>query len=80
MSFFFHLRRKRSDSDFVVSTKRIAQDLFPAWHLLTQECGNEVINFISVRRVVKLEIDVGAEVVLGTEHFEPLQEKRDTCG
>lgn len=41
----------------------------------TQKSGDVVVNFISVGRVVKLQVDVGAEIVLGAENLETLVAK-----
>lgn len=40
--------------------------------LLTQKRGDVVVEVISVAGLVKLQIDVRAEVVFGTEHLQPL--------
>lgn len=41
----------------------------------TQKSGDVVVNFISVGRVVKLQVDVGAEIVLGAENLKTLVAK-----
>lgn len=41
----------------------------------TQKSGDVVVNFISVGRVVKLQVDVGAEIVLSAENLETLVAK-----
>lgn len=42
----------------------------------TQKSGNVVVNFISVGRVVKLQVDIGAEIILGAENLETLKATR----
>lgn len=41
----------------------------------TEKGGNVEVNFISVGRVVKLQVDVGAEITLGAENLKTLEAK-----
>lgn len=43
---------------------------------LTQESGDVVVDLVSVGCVVKLKVDVGAEIVLGAEHLKTLGVER----
>lgn len=43
---------------------------------LTQESGDVVVDLISVSCVVKLQVDVRAEIILSAEHLKTLDEDR----
>lgn len=45
---------------------------------LTQESCNVIVDFISISSLVKLQVDVRAEIILSTEHLKALGEETRT--
>lgn len=60
----------------VYELKHSVSDSLLLSSFLTQESGDVVVDLISVGRVVKLQVDVRAEIILSAKHLETLRKER----